>query len=248
IIYREMLMPLRVQLVETNALLQRQEKLASLGILAAGVAHEIRNPLTAIKARIFTQIRNLQVGSPEYQNARVIDSEINRLEKIVKDFLQFARPSDPDLTSIKPGELFSSIHQLMEPQLAKEKIELKMVLDTESVFRGDWEQLKQVLINLIQNAAESIENTGTITLRAYEKRIGPPPARGYLVLEVRDSGKGIRPEVEKRLFDPFYTTKETGTGLGLSIAARIIEKHHGMIQVEPTAGATAFKLLLPSEI
>src|SRR5207253_8958639 len=95
VVYREMIMPLRLKLVESHAVIQRQEKLASLGVLAAGVAHEIRNPLTAIKARLFTQQKSLEHGSSAYEDTVVIGKEINRLERIVKDVLQFARPPEP---------------------------------------------------------------------------------------------------------------------------------------------------------
>src|SRR5207248_9945234 len=97
VIYRELIAPLRVKLVQSQALMERQEKLASLGMLAAGVAHEIRNPLTAIKAWLFIQQKHLQPGTPEYGDAEIISNELSRLERIVKDVLLFARPSEPHL-------------------------------------------------------------------------------------------------------------------------------------------------------
>ena len=95
VLYRDLIAPLKLKLVESHAIIERQEKLASLGVLAAGVAHEIRNPLTAIKARLFTQQKHLAAGSPASEDAKVIDGEINRLERIVKEVLQFARPAPP---------------------------------------------------------------------------------------------------------------------------------------------------------
>jgi signal transduction histidine kinase len=247
VVYREMIAPLRLTLSETRASMERQEKLASLGVLAAGVAHEVRNPLTAIKARLFTQQKKLTPGSPEAEDAAVINNEINRLERIVKDFLQFARPAEPRLVRVLAESPLREVRELMAPEMAKNGI----LVTVDSVVRAeieiDLQQFKQVLINLVQNAAESIERHGTITLRArlVTGRLRGPGASA-VVLEVQDNGKGISPEVQKRLFDPFFTTKDTGTGLGLSIAARIVEKHGGVLefQTAPNRG-TIFGIVLP---
>ncbi|MDB6122375.1 MAG: Signal transduction histidine kinase, nitrogen specific, NtrB [Pedosphaera sp.] len=247
VVYREMIHPLRLKLVESNAIIERQEKLASLGVLAAGVAHEIRNPLTAIKARLFTQQKALRSGSPEFEDAAVIGNEINRLERIVKGVLQFARPPEPNLTTLSAAATLREVHDLMAPQLAGTSIELKLELNGNAFVRADSEQLKQVLINLIQNAAESIKIQGLITLR---ERVGNARLSGQqtqvVILEVEDTGKGISPEVQKRLFDPFFSTKETGTGLGLSIAARILEKHGGALEFQTQVNhGTTFGVILP---
>jgi signal transduction histidine kinase len=136
---------------------------------------------------------------------------------------------------------------LLEPGLKKSRI--KLVLDeiVPAQIRVDPQQIKQVLINLIQNAADSIGKNGTVTLRARtdEKRLDDRQM-DVVILEVSDTGKGISPEAEKRLFDPFFTTKDSGTGLGLPIAARIVEKHHGALQyqTQPDSGTT-FGLILP---
>ena len=246
-VYREMIAPLQRQLVESHALLERQEKLASLGVLAAGVAHEIRNPLTSIKARLFTQQKTLRAGSPEHEDAVVIGKEINRLESIVKDVLQFARPAEPEFVVMPAATPLREVHDLLMPQF--EKRGFKLVLDStvDAQIRIDSRQLKQVLINLVQNAADSLDPDGTVTLRALvrDERLG-----GHLmpavVLEVEDSGKGIPPEVRERIFDPFFTTKETGTGLGLTIAARIVEKHGGALTFQTQVHhGTIFGIVLP---
>ena len=220
-------------------------------MLAAGVAHEIRNPLTAIKARLFTQMKMLKPGTPEQIDGQVIGGEINRLERIVKDFLHFARPGDPELTSLPAGELLRDVVALMTPQLEETSVRISIEATPEALgaaVQADRQQLKQVLINLIQNASDSLgENGGAIQLRA---RLDQVPLLGQnrpvVVLEVSDNGKGIPPEVEKRLFDPFFTTKDTGTGLGLSIAARIVEKHGGTLQYQTQVGrGTTFGIVLP---
>ena len=247
-VYGEMITPLRLQLVESQAIIERQEKLASLGLLAAGVAHEIRNPLTAVKARLFSHQRSFEPQSPEYQDVVVIGDEINRLERILKDFLQFARPSEPRLTTMTAEEALTEVRELLAAQCGKQAIELKLDIQTSQPFAADPQQIKQVLINLVQNAAESIEHNGRITLRARQgaARLGGR-YRPVVILETEDNGKGIPSEVQKRLFDPFFSTKETGTGLGLSIAARIVEKHGGLLEYQtlPHRGAT-FGVILPT--
>lgn len=247
VVYRDMIAPLQVQLVESRHLVEQQEKLASLGMLAAGVAHEIRNPLTAIKAWLFLQQKHLKPGTPEFADAQIIGVEINRLERIVKDFLQFARPSEPQFAVVSAEQPLREVQTLMEPELEKSKI--KLVLDgaAPTQIRIDPQQIKQVLINLVQNAADSIGRNGTVTLRARldEKRLNERQT-DVVILEVSDTGKGISPEAEKRLFDPFFTTKDFGTGLGLPIAARLVEKNQGALQYQTQAdrGAT-FGIILP---
>lgn len=247
VVYGELIAPLKIKLVENQALIERQEKLASLGMLAAGVAHEIRNPLTAIKAWLFIQQKHFTPGSPEAADAAVIAGELNHMERIVRDVLLFARPSEPHLTTIRADEPLRQVQALLAPELAKSRIQLLCDDGAASVIRVDPQQLQQVLINLIQNAAESIVHDGTVTLRARQdvKRVGEKMTE-VVVLEIADTGKGIAPDVEKRLFDPFFTTKEAGTGLGLSIAARILEKHGGALQYQTQVNrGTTFGIVLP---
>lgn len=245
--YRELLAPLRNQLRQSRAVIDRNEKLASLGTLAAGVAHEIRNPLTAINVRIHSLKRSLVSGSSEHEDATVIDNEIKRLEGIVQAFLQFARPAEPKFVTISADSLLVRVRALLGGQMEKAAIQLLLEAPPDLWVRVDPEQIEQVLINLAQNAAESIGGEGLIRLRARKDvarfGAGSSPA---VVLEVIDSGKGIPPEVQKRLFDPFFTTKEEGTGLGLSIAMRIVEQQGGALHYTTQLDrGTTFSLTLP---
>ena len=247
LVYRGMIAPLRTQLSESQALVARQEKLASLGALGAGVAHEIRNPLTAIKFRLFSLAKSLPPGFADNEDARTISEEINRLDRIVKDFLQFARPSEPEMVRLPAERILREVQDLMKTELEQAAIDLKLEVSGPAWVFADTYQLKQVLINLIQNSAESIGKNGVITLGL--KTGGGAFAgnhRSAAILSVADTGKGIPAEVQKRLFDPFFTTKNGGTGLGLAIAARIVEKHGGLLRYKTEVNrGTTFEIVLP---
>ena len=248
VVYRGMIAPLRAQLTESQAIIERQEKLAALGTLGAGVAHEIRNPLQAIKFRLFSLKSSLPSRLAENEDAKVITEEIDRLDRIVKDFLQFARPSEPDLVRVPAERMLQEVHELMKTQLEKAAIELRMEILQPAWVQADPHQIKQVLINLVQNSADSIATGGTITLRLKRDmaKVGGS-TRPVAVLAVADTGKGIPPEVQRRLFDPFFTTKDDGTGLGLAIAARIAEKHGGVIRYRTQMNrGTTFEIVLPA--
>lgn len=247
VVYRDMIAPLRVKLVESQSQAERNEKLASLGMLAAGVAHEIRNPLTAIKAALYIQQKKFQPGSAERADIELVEREIVRLERIVNDFLQFARPTDPKIVETRVDQVFAETQTLMTPQLASANIRLDVQSPVPMRMNADPEQIKQVLINLVQNAADSIVKNGTITLTArHDRKRLTNGETSVVILEVADTGRGIPPDVEKRLFDPFFTTKENGTGLGLPIAARIVQNHGGVLQYKTQVNhGTTFGIVLP---
>jgi signal transduction histidine kinase len=245
--YRRMIAPLRTRLTESRAIIERQEKLASLGVFATGIAHEIRNPLTAIKVRLFTLKQCHRPGTSEHEDVLVIESEIDRLELIVKEFLQFARPAEPDLRTLPLRKILEDIQQLLETEFGRKGIQLIVDADAKELVSVDPNKLKQVLLNLAQNGAEAIDGRGTVTLRSrFDKRVLQGQLRPVVIIEVVDTGSGMPIEIQKRLFDPFFTTKEQGTGLGLPIAARIIEKHGGAIEYQtvPEQGTT-FSIVLP---
>ena len=247
-IYRRVVVtPLKLKLAESNTIIEHQNKLAHFGQLLAGLAHEIRNPLTAINARLYTLQKALADSTPEYKDATVIRNEINRLEQIVRDFLKLARPAEPRFATLTAEPVLREVKDLLAPNFERDSIELKLDSAVDAPFRADPQQLKQVLINLIQNAADSVGQNGSIILRA---RRGKSRAKENLddaiLLEVEDTGTGIPPEVQDKLFDPFFSTKEDGTGLGLPIAARIIDKHGGALDFETHVGqGTTFRIELP---
>ncbi|HOX55629.1 MAG TPA: ATP-binding protein [Candidatus Paceibacterota bacterium] len=248
LIYRRMIAPLRSTLTESRAIIERQEKLASLGVLATGIAHEIRNPLTAIKVRLFTLKNSHRAGTSEHEDLEVIHNEINRLECIVREFLQFARPAEPELQTMPVGKLLRATCELLESELARRAIKLKLDLRTDELVRVDLDKMKQVLINFVQNGADSMKPGGTVVLRSrLDWQVLNARPVNAVVIDIVDTGKGMPPEVQRRLFDPFFTTKEEGTGLGLPISARIVEKHGGVIQyqTQPDRGTT-FSIVLPS--
>jgi signal transduction histidine kinase len=182
------------------------------------------------------------------EDAAIIDHEIDRLERIVGDFLLFARPGDPHLAAVAPHALLCEVCELLAPELAKNEVALVVESRAEvPTLRADPHQLEQVLINLVRNAAESIGQKGRITLRTRQDHL---PLQGrpqeVVVLEVQDTGTGIPADVQERLFDPFFTTKAAGTGLGLSIAMRILERHGGTLQFQTVPGrGTTFGVVLP---
>lgn len=239
--------PLKAELLQSHSILEQKEKLASLGTLVAGVAHEVRNPLTAIKVRLHSLKRAFQGDLSASDDIGVIHDEINRLEDIVGGFLEFARPSAPRMRSFAAEVLCHRVDHLLRPQLEAAGIQWKIEASPELSMRADLQQIEQVLINLIQNAAESTERGGSVTLRASTRQERwPAGMAAATVLDVVDTGKGIAPEVAKRMFDPFYSTKENGAGLGLSIAARIVEQHGGLLRYQTKPGlGTTFSVILP---
>jgi len=223
------------------------DKLAHFGRLAQELAHEIKQPLTAINARAYTLQKLLPPGTDTQKDALVIRNEIKRLDRIVKDFLELARPAEPRFVPLSADQALEEIRDLMGSQLEQESIILKVDCEEELQFLGDPQQLKQVLINLVRNAAETLDAGGTITLRSRKATHAlHGENREAAILEVVDTGPGIPPEIQPLIFDPFFSTKNDGTGLGLAIAAGIVDKHGGNLEFDTEPGkGTSFRILLP---
>lgn len=232
------------ELREAQAHLIQTEKLASLGKLAAGVAHEINNPLGGILIYSHLLLEDMDRDSPYYQNLEKIVKETTRCKDIVKGLLEFARPKEPEATSTNINELLEKSLSLVESQSLFQNIRVeKHYAPGLPRIVADGAQLQQVFMNIILNAADAMQGNGTLTLWTSVDRNG-----NNLIIEFKDTGPGISEENKKKIFDPFFTTKEAGhgTGLGLSISYSIIRKHQGTIDVHSTLGKGAtFIVKLP---
>ena len=227
------------ELREMEEAVRRSDRLAVVGGLAAGLAHEIRNPLASMCGSIEILGGSPRLDDQERRLMHVVLSEAERLEALVRDFLSFARPASTAMTPLDGTQAVSETVELFRPQAAARGLELELHAEGPLPVRADPRQLRQVLWNLLGNAADATAHGG---------RIGVHFARHnrHALLEVSDSGEGIGADDLKRIFDPFFTTKERGTGLGLAIVHRIVEAHGGELSVrsEPGRGST-FRVALP---
>ena len=224
----------------------RSEKMAALGQLSAGVAHEIRNPLTSIKIFIQTLEKEIDLDETQQEDFRIIRKEVDRLNEIVVRFLTFARPEEPQLQSVNLYRLVIDTLNLLMTTIKNNGIQLEVSLSPGlPMVIGDSKQLEQVLLNLLLNAIEAMPNGGTLGVHSAVK-VDSETLEEFLQLVIQDTGSGITEQDRAHLFDPFFTTKEGGTGLGLSIAYAIVQKHNGHIAVESEVGkGTSFLLSLP---
>jgi len=232
------------ELREIQAHLIQSEKLASIGKLAAGVAHEINNPLGGILIYSHLILEDTPKGSPHCENLKKIVRETTRCKEIVKGLLDFARPKEPQMVPTDIHELLDKCLALMESHAFFQNIRIeKSYASVCPRIIADSGQLQQVFMNIILNAAEAMNGNGTLTLRT-----SLDPARQEVAVEIVDTGHGIKEEDKRRLFEPFFTTKEVGkgTGLGLAISYGIVKKHQGTIDVRSEAGqGAAFTVRLP---
>ena len=228
-------------LKKTEAQLIRSEKLAALGQLAAGIAHEIRNPLTSINILIHSMTENLPSGDSHKEDLKVIEEEIHRMNEILDQFLRFAKPATPLLEKADVSSIFEETLQLLRPHIEKQIIVVEKEFQSLPIILMDREQMKQVFLNLLLNAIQAMPGGGHLTLRGQNSGDGQ-----WIHISIQDSGIGISSENINKLFDPFFSTKEGGIGLGLSITHRIIDQHHGKIEVESAPGkGTLFTIWLP---
>jgi two-component system NtrC family sensor kinase len=232
------------ELREIQAHLIQSEKLASIGKLAAGIAHEINNPLGGILIYSHLILEDTPKGSPHSENLKKIVRETTRCKEIVKGLLNFARPKEPEMAPTDIHDLLDKCLALTEGQALFQNIHIeKSYVPMCPRIIADGGQLQQVFMNIILNAAEAMDGNGTLTLRT-----SLDPNREEVVVEIADTGHGIKEEDKRRLFEPFFTTKEVGkgTGLGLAISYGIVKKHQGTIDVRSEVGqGAAFAVRLP---
>jgi two-component system NtrC family sensor kinase len=243
------------KLADAQRQLLQSDKLASLGRLAAGVAHEINNPLTGVLTYSSFMLKNAEDQPELKEDLEVIVRETKRCREIVKGLLDFSRQSSSETRPTPVNEIVRNAYRIVEHQLSIQKIRIDMQLPEESpVVAADMMQIEQVLVNLLVNAADAIgEDGGTITIEtgfatAADGVNGRASPEGMVRICVTDTGCGIPAEGLNKLFEPFYSTKGMkGTGLGLAIVWGIIEKHHGQLKVDSKVGSgTTLTILLPA--
>src|SRR3989338_5654094 len=243
------------ELKRLQARLVRSEKLAAIGELAAGVAHEINNPLNVISGN--AELLSMGKKDEDVKEAtRIILEQVKRAATITQRLLKFSKKIEPKIERIDVNEILEDTIPLLEYQIKRQNIDIKKELGTDLLpIVADSGQLQQVFLNIMLNAVQAMPQGGTLTIRAYPATISNFGKRetdvfklgaGMAVIEFKDTGEGIPEENLKMIFNPFFSTKEGGTGLGLSICHGIIEAHNGTIEVQSKVGrGTSFIIQLP---
>jgi two-component system, NtrC family, sensor histidine kinase HydH len=233
--------------------MRNAERLASLGRLAAGLAHEVGTPLNVIRGRAETLLRKTADSEVAHRNLRIIVAQIDRIARIVRSMLDFARTREPRLTSVDAVAVLRKVLEFLAERLeeAGVRVELQAAASPPRI-RADPDQIQQVFLNLASNALDAMPRGGTLTLRV-ARHDPPAPAEGgppspQLEIRFEDTGVGIAPQHLDRVFDPFFTTKEVGrgTGLGLSVSYGIVREHGGSIELASDPGrGTRLSVFLP---
>jgi len=239
-------------LEKNRELLQYSNKYAVLGKVAPTLAHEIRNPLAAIKMLIYSLKEEEDKESPLQQDLKIISSEIDRMEVFIRNFLKFARPADPVFEKTNPLEVLMEVTHLLMPKFRTNKVAL--IDNTEGhqyTVNADASQLKQLFMNLVINAVEAMPSGGSMSLDTALQE-GPEVPEGengtkYLVISIEDTGPGIPKKVLDHLFEPFIKGNDQGVGLGLSISQNIASMHKGWIEAKnkPAKEGAVFSVVLP---
>ena len=234
------------RVVDVEEQLRQNEKLSALGLLAAEVAHEIRNPLTVMKLLYHSLNLKFEPKDPRHKDAQIIESKIEHLNKIVEQILDFARTTEPKFAPVNLNDLVDELSLLVRHKLANQGIQLVHRLQPDlPLVAGDAPQLEQAFLNLILNAAEAMGDGGTLTIRS--RVIQGADKTAHVAVEFKDTGGGMTAEQQKRAFKTVLaTTKAKGTGLGMAIVGRIVETHHGEIRIRSRVGrGTTICIALP---
>ena len=236
------------RVVDVEEQLRQNEKLSALGLLAAEVAHEIRNPLTVMKLLYHSLDLKFSTGDPRAKDAQIIESKIEHLNRIVEQILDFARTTEPKFAPVNLNDLVDELGLLVRHKLSNQGIKLVRDLCADlPLVLGDAPQLEQAFLNLILNAAEAMADGGTLTVRSRSLPADDLPAQ--VAVEFKDTGAGMSKEQQQRAFKAVLaTTKAKGTGLGLAIVGRIIETHAGQIRILSRPGrGTTIRIVLPAK-
>lgn len=227
---------------ELQERVKRSERLAALGSLAAGMAHEIRNPLSSIKGFAQFFLKKNPAGSVDHKYSEVMIKEVERLNRVITNLLDFARPKEPIKEKASIAELIH--HNLDLIQQHADSKDIQIIADiNEDIPQLDFDkdQMTQVLLNIALNGLDAIEEEGKLWVRCFRDQDDK-----IVVIEIEDTGDGIAEEELSMIFDPFYSTKKSGTGLGLAIAHRIVENHNGILSVKSNQeSGTIFRIELP---
>ncbi len=227
------------QIIEIEGQLRRADRLSALGELSAGMAHEIRNPLGSIKGTAEILRDGVAPDDPKLEFADILIKEVDRLNKVLEDFLRFARPEPVEHGRFSPNKAIEEVLELTRQQALRNRVEVEVVLAEDIEIPGRGEQIQQALLNLVLNALQVMPDGGQLKVSStvHGNEVG---------IHVSDSGPGIAMEDRERIFNPFVTTRDSGTGLGLAITQRIIQGHDGHINLESTLGhGSSFTLCLP---
>jgi signal transduction histidine kinase len=235
-----------VSLAEKESLeyeIQRSEKLASLGRLVTGVAHELRNPIGVVKATVQVMENEYHGTTGLNEFTKVIKEQVDRQNKVIQELLDFGRPSKQIVQPVDINSVMEQVLTFTSPMLRQNNIELDVCFDPDLPrIMADASRIKQVFVNLILNAIQAMPEGGNLTIKTMLEN-------DLICIEFRDTGLGIGHEELPRIFDPFYTTKDLGTGLGLSISHQIIKSHNGTIHVSSAPGeGSVFKVKLPAGV
>lgn len=212
-----------------------------MGELSAGIAHEIRNPLSSIKG--YAQYILSEIGDNEQivDDIFIIISEVDRLNNLIERFLTFARPNEPKTETCNINKIINEIINLCRNEFDEHGIKITTNLDKRALINIDYDQIKQVLLNIMKNAVQSIGNNGEIKIITVYNT-----TNNVYEIHIVDNGIGIDKKDYERIFEPFFTTKSEGTGLGLAICSRIIENHGGVIEFDSELGkGTSFSIKIP---
>jgi signal transduction histidine kinase len=219
--------------------------MASVGKLAASVAHSIRNPLTSVKMRLFSLERNVSMDSAQKEDFTVIAEEIRHIDNVLRNFLEYSRRPKLKFQKISPSSVVDMALDLVGPRLESHAIQLDLKRsDAIPDIDADPDQLKEAIVNLLVNASEALGSGGQIII---SETIKDDPNQGRMaVIGIGDNGPGIPEALRDQVFQLFFSTKDEGTGLGLSIASRIVEEHGGSLNLtESESGGALFIIKLP---